>query len=276
MTARGKKITTVSLTLVLAVYLLIACAWGRRMAANQVCAGLEGGMVQVIDPSGVGFVLADSITGELSPIIEPLGRMRMADVNLGAIRSHISALDKIESAEVTMLSNNKLRISVKPMVPVARVWPADGRRSYYVNREGKHIAATPRYHLNVPQLLGNLPAGTSPDALLPLLDYLNDNPDIKKLITMISVADTANIILVPAIRGHVINIGDVSDIPSKFRRLRTFYRKVLPVMGWEYYDTLSVKWAGQLVASRRHGKLPPPPVHVAEIEDINVPAVEEQ
>ena len=29
------------------------------------------------------------------------------------------------------------------------------------------------------------------------------------------------------------------------------YHKVLPVRGWDYYDTLSVKWGGQVVATRR-------------------------
>ena len=33
-----------------------------------------------------------------------------------------------------------------------------------------------------------------------------------------------------------------------------FYREVLPVKGWNYYDTISVKWRGRVVATRREKK----------------------
>ena len=36
------------------------------------------------------------------------------------------------------------------------------------------------------------------------------------------------------------------------------YHKVLPVKGWDYYDTISVKWGGQVVATRRLKSIPEP------------------
>ena len=39
-------------------------------------------------------------------------------------------------------------------------------------------------------------------------------------------------------------------IENKFARLKTMYKDVLPVKGWTYYDTISVKWRGQVVATR--------------------------
>ena len=73
---------------------------------------------------------------------------------------------------------------------------------------------------------------------------------------MISAQDSANIILVPAIRGHVINLGKAVNIADKFNRLRRFYAEVMPKKGWEFYDTISLKWDNQIVATRRKGKLP--------------------
>lgn len=254
MKPRSKKILTVAGTLTLFVCVVLVCFWSHAQARNQLCAGLENGLVQVNDPANSGFVSADSITAELFPMLDNLTQMRLADVNLGALRKHILSLDKIESAEVTRLNNNQLRVRVTPMVPVARVWPTAGR-SYYVNREGKRISAERRFKIDVPQLYGDLPGG-SPAALLPLLDYLNSDADMNRMVTMISASDSANIILVPAIRGHVINLGDASDIADKFSRLKVFYSKVLPVKGWEFYDTISLKWDNQIVATRRKGKLP--------------------
>ena len=74
-----------------------------------------------------------------------------------------------------------------------------------------------------------------------------------------------DIILVPVIRGHVVNFGDTSMVDDKFLRLRTFYRKVLPTVGWQHYDTIAVKWRGQVVATRRHKR--PEPVQLITIEE---------
>ena len=89
--------------------------------------------------------------------------------------------------------------------------------------------------------------------LLPLLDYMSAHGEWNALVSMISVRDSANVFLLPTMRGHVINFGDVDNIADKFSRLKTFYKEVLPVKGWEFYDTISVKWDGQIVATRRRG-----------------------
>ena len=47
----------------------------------------------------------------------------------------------------------------------------------------------------------------------------------------------------------------MSNIENKFARLRRMYEEVLPVKGWDCYDTLAVKWSGQVVATKRAKKL---------------------
>ena len=258
--AQTRKLLTIFGCILLVLYLLVACAWANFRADSELCAGLENDRIEVIDRLNTGFVTADELTAELAPLLGDLKSRKLSEIGLDSIRRHLVALDKIESATVTRLNDNRLRISVVPMVPVARIWPADGT-GYYVNRNGKRIRAGARYHLDVPQIRGNFPIGQ----LLPLLDYLNENPDLSRLITMIAPRDSANIFLVPAIRGHIINLGDVSNIDDKFRRLEQFYAKVLPAKGWEHYDTISLKWDHQIVATRRHGKLP----------DLTVPVISE-
>lgn len=80
-----------------------------------------------------------------------------------------------------------------------------------------------------------------------------------------------NIILVPVIRGHVINFGDMSDMENKFTRLRQFYKDVMPVKGWNYYDTIAVKWTGQVVATKRKKKLAD--ANLAYVDDSELEAV---
>ena len=75
---------------------------------------------------------------------------------------------------------------------------------------------------------------------------------------MIKVDKSNDIILVPIVRGQVINFGTPDDFKSKFHRLERMYAEVMPVKGWNYYDTISVKWNRQIVATRRQKRLDKP------------------
>lgn len=260
MNPQTRKLITIFGCILLGLYLVVACAWANFKADNELCEGLENDRVEVIDPNGSGFVSSVELTADLMPRLGDLKARRLSDIGLDSIRSYLIGLDKIETAEVMRLNNNRLRISVVPMVPIARIWPSKGP-SYYVNREGKRIRAGARYHIDVPQVRGDYPA----EKLLPLLDYLNANPVAGNLVTMISARDSTNIYLVPAIRGHIINLGSIDNIDDKFKRLERFYANVLPHKGWDHYDTISLKWNRQVVATRRLGKLP----------DLTVPVISE-
>ena len=87
--------------------------------------------------------------------------------------------------------------------------------------------------------------------LLPLVNYVESDSLLRSLVTMYCVRDTNNIIIVPEISGHVINIGNADGFENKFAKLKLFYREVLPKKGWNTYDTISVKWNHQVVATRR-------------------------
>jgi hypothetical protein len=86
---------------------------------------------------------------------------------------------------------------------------------------------------------------------LPLIDYVEGDSLLHSLVTMYCVRDTNNIIIVPNISGHVVNIGNTSGLDNKFAKLKLFYSEVLPKRGWNTYDTISVKWNHQIVATRR-------------------------
>ena len=69
---------------------------------------------------------------------------------------------------------------------------------------------------------------------------------------MVYAADDDNLILIPRIQGHVINFGDTNRLVEKKNALIAVYRKVIPYKGWDEYDTISVKFRGQVVATRKN------------------------
>lgn len=260
-----KKFIAPLAVILMVAYLFVALAFTSRTAAGQPCAGIR---IAVRDSAEHPFVTATELSRELGTLPSRLTGMRLADVNIDSIEKIFERIDKIEAVRVVTLTDGHIFVDVDPMEPVARVFPTRGR-SYYINRSGKRIAASPRYHVDVPVIQG--PFGGSDTSftamsLMPLLDWLGEHPSWGSLVSAIKADSPSDVIIVPVIRGHVVNLGRVDDLDSKFMRLKRFYEEVMPVKGWNMYDTISLKWRGQAVATRRIKRLPAPPA-IDEIEE---------
>lgn len=234
------------LSLLLVVYCLVMLPVTAAVAAADPYAGYR---INLVDSLHSGFVSESDVVHECGNIAQWISRRPRSQVNLDSLERALRSCDKFETVNVYASNNGTLVIQVVSMQPVARVF--DNGISYYVNREGKRIGAEPRYHIDVPVVLGHFTARYPVTRLLPLLDYIAAHPQADALVSTVKQQPNGDILLVPTIRGHVINFGDSTLVENKFRRLTVFYEKVMPVRGWETYDTLSVKWRGNLVATRR-------------------------
>lgn len=242
-----KTILRILLLTGLAAYLVVSAAFTTRLADTRVCQGME---VVLDDDQNLGFVRTAELTRELGHLYTGAPGHLLCTFPLDSVERKLLANDKIETVQAMILTNDSVRVVVKPMVPVARVFDNDGT-SYYINRTGKRISADARYHLDVPVIKGNFHRqGYAPAKLLPLVDYIENHQEWRILISMIEAPDSNNVYLIPDIRNQVIKFGSADGFDDKFSRLDRFYRHVLPYKGWNYYDTISVKWAGQVVASR--------------------------
>ena len=241
-----KRLIQNSILLVLAAALVTGILWAKDKSRGEKCTGIE---VQVINADSTSFVTPQGVLNDLKGQGIKLVGKRMGDINASEIEEALRLSPYLESADIVKCQDGKVLIRVSQLVPVFRVF--DGGSSYYVNRAGKHMSATNYYHSDVPVVQGHFTRKFPPTHLLPLIDYVENDSLLHSLVTMYIVRDTNNIILVPSISGHVVNIGNVSGLDNKFAKLKLFYREVMPQRGWNTFDTISVKWNHQVVATRR-------------------------
>lgn len=205
--------------------------------------------VEVVNADSTSFVTPQGVLTDLKGQGIKLVGKHMGDINASDIEEALKVSPYLENADIVKCQNGKVLIRVSQLVPVFRVF--DGEDSYYMNRAGKRMAATTFYHCDVPVVQGHFTRKYPATRLLPLIDYVENDSLLHSLVTMYQVRDTNNIILVPEISGHVVNIGNADGFENKFAKLKLFYREVMPKRGWNTYDTISVKWNHQIVATRR-------------------------
>lgn len=248
------------LSIVVAAYMGFAMTLSSRMAAADTLTGME---VTLSDPMS-RFVSVRDVVIESGIDPDTLSRCLRSTFDLRSLEERLLASDKLQDANAYLLSDGKVRVDVTPMIPVARVFEP-GKPSYYINAAGKRISAELRYHIDVPVLVGTFDSVHPAQRLLPLLDYIAGHRKAGAMVATVTQEADGNIIIVPTIVGHVVNFGDTSRVSEKFAMLRAFYRHVAPVKGWDTYDTIAVKWRGQVVASKRDKTVPPPPLPI-EVE----------
>lgn len=228
------------------VLLIGGTFWARGKSRDEVCNEVK---VEIENNDGTTFVTANYVVEELERKHIVVKNKPVWQINVEEIEKVLSQSQYIEAVECMFVNGGCLKIKVSQIVPVMRIF--DRGQPYYINKHGKHMNADANCNIDVPVVQGHFTKGFTPMRMMPLIEYVEKDSALKALVTMYCINDTNNIILVPSIKGHVINIGSCSNFESKFRKLKLFYNKVMPVKGWTYYDTISVKWDYQIVATRR-------------------------
>lgn len=257
----GKTIAKWTVLVMLMAYAIGMSIWANRQAAHHTCTG--------IDVNIKGLAHADSVTtrgvmAELARYPQKIVGAPFNTINTLQIQRYLQNFSNFEDVECLISSQGRLMVNIVPMVPEIRVF--DGADSYYVNKDGKRIDSNAEFYSNVPVVVGHFSRSLPPSYILPVTRFIASDSLLKQIVGMVKVKDRHNILLIPRFEGQVVNFGDTTRLPQKRRALLTAYQKILPYKGWEYYDTISVKFKGQIVATRRNKT----PLHPVKIEQETV------
>lgn len=246
--------------LALLSYIAIASMWAIDYAEQQT---LDDIVINIDKNSPTKFVTKEGVIQKLGKTANKIKHTPIAELNIEKLERQLSQDNSFENVECYITSDNKLQIDIVPMIPEIRVFSPDGK-SYYINKDGKRIDTGNEFFMDVPVVTGNFDQKFPAKNILPVTRHIAADDYLKNLITMIEVKSATNILLYPCIKGQVINIGDTTELTKKFDNLTLFYRKVMNHKGWETYDTISVKFRNQIVATRRDKSKK---IHSIEVDD---------
>lgn len=247
-----------SLLCILLAYVVAMFVWAHAEAKRHIISAID---VSIDGKGNVASITEESVMEVLKGYPQAIVGQQVNAVNTLSVAEFLRKFNSFESVDCMITTQDHLKVRVVPMVPAIRVF--DGEQSYYVNKDGKSMASIPGFHVDVPVVRGHFSNNLKPEYVLPVVKFVETDSLLYNLVGMIEVKDARNILLVPKIKGHVINIGDTTRLPEKREAIVTAYRKILPFKGWETYDTISVKFKGQIVATRRD-KTPLFPVKVLD------------
>ncbi|MCS7036298.1 MAG: hypothetical protein RMJ33_08145 [Saprospiraceae bacterium] len=161
----------------------------------------------------------------------------------------------VADADAYVSQDNELHIRVQQREPLLRILDNNGG-NYYLDKTG---AMMPFSSLHTPRVLvatGNI-APYAPDFLTKKKNTLKDafqlalllqsDPVWSVFIQQIHLNQAGEFMLIPLIGDQKIVLGSLRNIEDKLKRLKIFYQEGMPYAGWRKYQTISLKYGGQVV-----------------------------
>ena len=180
----------------------------------------------------------------------------ISELNLEAIEERLEAHSFISVAEIHTNFDGMLKADIQQKRPLFRVFNNQDV-SYYVSQTGTKMPLsskfTPRLIVatgNIPNV-GNIEESKTISDLKLLIEYILDDSFWTAMVGQVHVNAQDEFVLYPKIDGAKVLIGDVSNLDSKFRKLRIFYKEAMPYVDWQQYETINLKYNGQIVCSKK-------------------------
>jgi len=163
----------------------------------------------------------------------------------------------VRDAELFFDNKDVLHINVVERKPIARVFTVAGK-SFYIDELGTMLPLSEQVSAKLPVFTGFIAKKqlNKKDSVL-LTDmvatarYINASEFWQSQVSQIDITacgkDCWNFDMIPLVGNHVVKLGDGKNIEDKFHRLMTFYKKVLKPVGFEKYQTVDVRFDGQVV-----------------------------
>lgn len=141
-----------------------------------------------------------------------------------------------------------LCIQVSPLQPILHVMAQNGEE-YYLDRTGE-IMPIEHFNLDVCVATGHISKEYATSELLKLAIFLKGSEFWDKQIEQIHVVSPQDVSLVPRVGEHLILLGTIENLEDKFDRLALFYKKGLPKIGWNKYQSINLEYDNQIVCKK--------------------------
>jgi cell division protein FtsQ len=178
-------------------------------------------------------------------------------VNLKGIEKKIKKDPFIKEAELYTDLKGNLIVGVELRRPVARIIRNDGPDGY-IAEDGTVMPVSDRFTARVMLISGpyirrilqqrNLTQTDEGARLLYLINEIRDDEFWNAQIAQLDIDSQGKITMLPQVGDERIEFGTPVDEDVKLKKLKIFYKEILPRTGWNKYKRVNLEYEGQIVA----------------------------
>ena len=201
----------------------------------------------LIESSSDGFVNRQIVLDYLYAKLAGFDSALIIDHSLAEIENILSAHPSIKDVEVFASQKGEVNIIVEQKKAIVRV--KTNYEDYYLDEFGNRMELSNTYTPKLVVATGSVSPKNHED-IYDFINEINKSDFWRSQITQIHF-DNDDILLVPRVGVHKINIGSFEKIADKLDNLYQFYRYAINIKGWQYYTNINLKFNNQIVCTKK-------------------------
>ncbi len=219
--------------------------------------------VKIIAPNDNAFLTEDEVKTALDEAYGiPVVGATINGESLAVLEDSLNHNPYASRVELFKSLSGNLEATVTMRTPICRLVNNSGY-NIYVDENGHKFPPAASHTARVILLRGDFDESLAPSDTFgcsnipesfPVVKFILNDPFWNAQISEISVAQNGELTLYPEVGNTVIEFGLPDRMEEKFRNLKLFYEQAANVIGWDVYKKVSVKYRGQVVASRRRNR----------------------
>ena len=179
------------------------------------------------------------------------------EINLKELEGKITYNKHVKDAELFTDLKGNLIVNVELRRPIARLVQEDGPDAY-IAEDGTVMPVSENFSSRVLIISGNyvktildnenLNNFDDGKQLLSMIEFINQDEFWRAQASQLDINSKGKIFIIPQVTSQTVEFGAPVNFETKFNKLKVFYKKILPQMGWTKYRRVSVEFEGQVIA----------------------------
>ncbi len=226
-------------------YLGMSLAFTERMEKTQA---VESIVVEILDDLELNVVSKQSVLEKLNSHGVRINGMAVDSIDRLAIGDVVRDIPGVKDAAVFYTPDGDLNIRIWQKRPVVRI--KSGRQDYYLDEDNEVLESSISYTPWVTVITGNVDVELAKNRLFSLAIYIREDSFYRSLIQEIHIDNRQFVEIIPRVGNHRIFMGEPEDLEWKLQKLKAFYYKALPNMGWDKYSSINLRYSDQVVCKK--------------------------
>ncbi len=245
-----RELKIVAALLVVLVFIAFTERKHEEFAIRDVVVKIENGVDN-------HFLDESDVLGLMRVDVENIRGAKTSDINLKAIEAKIKKDPFIKQADLYTDLKGNLIASIALRRPIARIIRADGPDGY-IAEDGTVMPVSEKFTARVLLISGaytrkileqsNINSTEEGAELLKLIRVLKEDDFWSAQIAQMDIDAKGRLTLFPQVGDERIEFGRTDNQSAKLKKLKIYYKEIVPKAGWNKYKRVSLQYDGQIVA----------------------------
>lgn len=243
----------IKITALLAVVFLLIAVSERKQGTIAV----KNIVIKVENIEGNQFIDEGDVADLMQLGEENLKGASLEKLNMKELEKRIRMNRFVKDAQLYSDLKGNLVVKAELRRPIARLVRNDGPDGY-IAEDGTVMPVSDKFTTRVVLISGsyirgllsleNLNQTEETRNLMKMLEMIREDDFWRAQVAQLDIDSKGRVNILPQIGGQTIEFGVAENLESKFKKMRIFYKEILPQKGWNTYKRVNLEYEGQIIA----------------------------